>query len=121
MDQKTKIATLNLCLGLKNKKEEVKRIIEENKIDILCVQETDLQVNYPIELLTFRGYKFENETNDIKSRCGMYVQNDISYERRSDLESNNMHLIIIDIKNKQKNRIITLYRPFNPVINLSQR
>ena len=35
MSDKTKIATLNLCLGLKNKKEEIKRIIEENKLDIL--------------------------------------------------------------------------------------
>ena len=71
MSDNTKIATLNLCLGLKNKKEEIERIIKENKLDILCVQETEVKVGYPIELLAFKGFKYENEFNDIKSRCGI--------------------------------------------------
>ena len=45
------IATLNLCLGLKNKKEEIKRLIIDNKIDILCTQETELESNYPTNIL----------------------------------------------------------------------
>ena len=60
MTQQTKIATLNLCLGLKNKKEEIKRMVEDNKINILCVQETEVIKNYPIELLTFRNFNYEN-------------------------------------------------------------
>ena len=35
-----KIATLSLCLGLSNKKNLVKEIIINEKIDILCLQET---------------------------------------------------------------------------------
>ena len=39
------ISTLNLCLGLKNKKLLVKKILEENDIDdidVLCMQETEI-------------------------------------------------------------------------------
>ena len=35
MSSAIKIATLNLCLGLKNKKESVKGLILENEIEIL--------------------------------------------------------------------------------------
>ena len=37
-----KIATLNLCLGLRNKKLLVKNLLNENEIDILCMQETEV-------------------------------------------------------------------------------
>ena len=36
-----KIATLNLCQGLKNKKYLVKNILKEQNIDVLCMQETE--------------------------------------------------------------------------------
>ena len=106
MNYKTKIATLNLCLGLKSKKDEVKTLITENDIDILCVQESEIPKNYPIELLTFKGYNYENELNDVKSRCGIYVKNCISYVRRNDLETKNLHANIIVINDSKKHRII---------------
>ena len=121
MNNNTKIATLNLCLGLKSKKEEVKRIIIENKIDILCVQISEIPKGFPIELLTFKGYNYENECNDLKSRCGIYIGNNISYVRRHDLEVKNLHVIIIDLNDVKKHRIITLYRTFNPQTTLSQK
>ena len=37
-----RIATLNLCLGLKYKKDLVKEILLTNEIDILSLQETEL-------------------------------------------------------------------------------
>ena len=109
MSNVTKIATLNLCLGLKNKKEQVEKLIIDNKIEILCLQETEIPVNYPIDLLTFRGYNYENENNQFKSRCGIYVSNNITYLRRNDLESINMHVMIIDINDSQKTRIMNVY------------
>jgi exonuclease III len=63
-----KIASLNLCLGLKNKKESVKRLIIENDIDIMCMQETEVPVDFPTDLLMFKGYCYENESNQFKSR-----------------------------------------------------
>ena len=116
-----KIATLNLCLGLKNKKETVKKLIIDHEIEILCLQETEIPVDYPIDLLTFRGYSFENENNQFKSRCGIYVSDKLSYLRRYDLEIINMHVMIIDIDDNQKTRIMNVYRPFNPQNAQTQR
>ena len=36
------ISTINLCLGLKNKKLLIKKMLEENEIDVLCMQETEI-------------------------------------------------------------------------------
>ena len=116
----TKIASLNLCLGLRNKKEEVKRLIIDNDINVLCLQETEVPFDFPINLLTFKGFNYESESNLIKSRCGMYVSDKISYVRRNDLEKNNMHLMIIDINDSNKTRLINVYRPFNPPTNQNQ-
>ena len=117
---KIKIATLNLCLGLKNKKEEIKRLIHENKIDILCVQESEIPIDYPVRLLTFSGYNYENESNDVKSRCGIYVSNYVSYVRRHDIEIKNLHIVIIDLNDPIKTRIINMYRTFSPQTNQTQ-
>ena len=40
-----KIATLNLCLGLTNKKNNVKQILNEEEIDVLCLQETEVDAD----------------------------------------------------------------------------
>ena len=114
MSSATKIATLNLCLGLKNKKDMIARLIQEEEIDILCLQETEIQAGFNTNLLTFRGFNYENEQNDLKSRCGIYVSNKISYVRRSDLETNGLHSVIIDLNDTKKTRLINIYRPFNP-------
>ena len=52
------IGTLNLCLGLKNIKDEVKRLVTTKKLDILCLQETELESNFPTDILSFKGYDF---------------------------------------------------------------
>ena len=78
MSESIKIASLNLCLGLRNKKEAVKQLILENFISILCVQETEIPVNFDTNLLTFKGFSYENENNMCKSRCGIYVSNELS-------------------------------------------
>ena len=41
-----KVATLNLCLGLKYKKDLVKDVLIENKIDILMMQETEIESEF---------------------------------------------------------------------------
>ena len=114
-----KSATLNLCLGLKNKKDLIKQIIIENKIDIMCLQETEIENNFDHNLLSFPGYNYESELNDIKSRVGTYVRKGLDYVRRTDLEGTNSHLVVIDLKTNK--RIINLYRSFNPPNNLSPR
>ena len=120
MNVTTKIATLNLCLGLRSKKDEVKKLIGINNIDVLCLQETEIPVDFPIELLSFKGYNYESENNVVKSRCGMYISDKISYVRRSDLESVGTHVIIVDLNDSEHTRIINIYRSFNPQNNESQ-
>ena len=116
-----KIGTLNLCLGLKNKIESIKRIIKDNNIDVCCLQETEIEHDFPKDLLSFKGYNYESEINTHKSRCGIYITNEKSYTRRQDLEGNNSHLVIIDINDQHKTRIINVYRSFNPPMGLTQK
>ena len=76
-----KIATLNLCLGLKNKKLQVKNLVTSSDIDILLLQETEIESNYDTNTLTFSGFNFEAENNSVKSRVGAYIKNEINYTR----------------------------------------
>ena len=66
---------LNLCLGLK--KDEVKPIITENKIDILCLQVTELDSGFPTNILSFKGYTLEMESNANKLRSGLYIKDSL--------------------------------------------
>ena len=49
-----KIDTLNLCLGLKNKKLQVKNLVTLADIDILFLQESEIEPNYDTVLTTHR-------------------------------------------------------------------
>ena len=116
-----KIATWNLCLGLLHKKNIVKNYILENRIDICNMQEVDIVNDCPKNLMSFPGYKIEIETNESKSRVATYIKDNIKYVRRIDLEGKNNHLVIIDIEQNPKMRIINIYRSFNPQGGIPQR
>jgi exonuclease III len=88
-----KIATLNLFLGLKNKKDLVKRLVIDKNIDVLCMQETEIEINIDCSLLSFPSYILESENKTSKSRVGCYVNSSLSYARRTDLEGLNSHLV----------------------------
>ncbi len=110
----TKIASLNLCLGLPNKKYLIKELLYDLNIDVLCMQETEISPHLDPELLSLPGYFFEPEINNTKIRAGVYVKSSLNYVRRKDLESSGLHLVIIDLISNGKLRIINIYRPFNP-------
>jgi exonuclease III len=116
-----KIATWNLCLGLQNKKFHVKQSIIAQEIDVCCMQETEVKDDFPIEQLTFPGYVIELETNDVKSRVGIYINNRVKFTRRKDLEGTNSNLIIIDISETKPVRLINIYRSFKPQENITPR
>ena len=94
--QTCKIATWNLCLGLSNKKDMVKVAMQNEKILICCMQEIDIDKDYPTHLLTFQGFNLELEENDLKARVGIYLSTSIKYKRRNDLEGKNSNLITIN-------------------------
>ena len=114
-----KIGTWNLCLGLQCKKDIVIKELTENQIDICCVQETELDANYPTNILSSASYEYEPEKNSSKKRVGIYINNKLSYQRREDLEEEDFHIVIIDLILDIKVRILTLYRSFRPPNSLS--
>jgi hypothetical protein len=63
-----KILTLNLCLGLPNKKILTEQIIKQENIDVCALQETEINENFDHTLLSFPGFVFESEINSIRSR-----------------------------------------------------
>ena len=46
-----KIATWNLCLGLSNKKDTVCDYLAVNNITACCLQETEIPMNFPEDIL----------------------------------------------------------------------
>ena len=114
MEDLIKIATWNVCLGLKPKKDYISTKIKEESINICCIQECEIEPDYPENLLTFRDYRIEIETNTMKSRCCIYLNNSISYTRRKELEGINNHIIVVDLDLKEKYRLINIYRTFAP-------
>ena len=109
-----KIATWNVCLGLKNKKTYVSNTIEDNKIDICCIQECEIEKNYPSQILTFKNFHLEIENNTIKSRCCTYIRGGLPYVRRDDLEGVDNNLVIVEATFKTKKfLIINIYRTFS--------
>ena len=62
-----KVATLNLCLGLKNKKLLIKEMLKEFNIDILSMQETEITNSLNHEELKIVDYNLELEKNSVKS------------------------------------------------------
>ena len=114
MPEQIKIATWNLCLGLLHKIDYVKRCLKLHNIDVLNLQETDIKADVPLQTLHIPGYTIEVESNKNKRRVATYVSNKLKYRRRQDLETQDNHLIIIEIGTNNKYRIFNIYRPFNP-------
>ena len=52
----------------------------------------------PQNILSFKGYDYLTENNSIKARTGMYINNLIPYQRRTDLEKMDCGIIIVDVQ-----------------------
>ena len=115
------ISTLNLCLGLRNKKYLVKNILEENNIDVLCMQETKIIGDINVSELKTSNFCLELETNSVKSRVGFYISKKLNYVRRTDLKGINSNVIIIDVIGSINLRIINVNRTFATSAGESQQ
>ena len=103
-----KIATWNLCLGLKKKKDYVYDTIRKEKIDICMLQEVEINKDYPINILTAKDFKIEIEKSDIKARVALIINNDVKYERLYEFERPDLGIIAIDLNVNIKYRLITV-------------
>ena len=101
-----RIGTWNLCLGLANKKDIVTSCLSALNIEICCLQETEIVNGFPDNILNCGGFNIELETNTYKRRVGVYLQKDIKYKRRFELEKENHHVVIIDIMASKCFRLI---------------
>ena len=114
-----KLATWNICLGLKTKKDYIYDTLNQMNIDICLLQEVEIAKDYQQSLLTSKNFKIEVESNDIKSRSAIIIRDNVNYTRRSDIEGKNLGIVIIDLNGHEKFRVINVYRSFNPP-NMSQ-
>ena len=96
-------------------------MINDNKIDILCLQEVELDQNVPNNMMSFKDFNIEVEANNIKSRTATYIKSTINYKRRADLEGLNNGMTIIDMELTKSFRLINIYRCFNPTNGLSAK
>ena len=116
-----KLASLNVCLGLSNKKILIEQLIIEKNIDVCAMQEIELSVNFNHNLLSFPGYALESESNNVKSRVGLYINSKLNYIRRPNLEGINSHVVVIDLTETNELRIINVYRSFNPTNGMNPK
>ena len=56
---KLKIASWNLCLGLQHKKDYVKKLLNDNNIEILNLQETEIPADISTKTLEIPNYSIE--------------------------------------------------------------
>ena len=119
MNELIRIGTWNLCLGLANKKDYVTSKLHDEKINICCLQECEIDPNQDEKTLTLPNYKIELEDNEYKKRTAIYIHNSVEYERQRHLEEPNNHIVIIDLKCKKEYRIINVYCSFSPNNNIT--
>ena len=110
-----------MCLGLKNKKDYVAEMIRYNNIDICGLQECEVEKDYPLNVLSIKGYNIETETNINKARVCLYINQTLNYSRRKDLEGENLHMVVVDVEAGKKYRIINIYRSFQTNGELNER
>ena len=61
------------------------------------MQEIDLKNDFDHEMLSFKGYNFLVEKNDIKSRCGIYIKNNLKLVRKIEMEGNGAGIMVVDL------------------------
>ena len=49
----------------------MEKLLVENNIKILCLQEVEVEKNLDIKLLSLKNFQFKLETNSVKSRTGI--------------------------------------------------
>ena len=85
------------------------------------MQEVEPEQGYPSQLMSFPGFNIEVENNDSKSRVAILLNSTLKYTRKFELEGINSNLMVIDVDDGTKLRIINIYRSFTPQENVGQR
>jgi len=121
-DQKRNInvCTWNLCLGLQYKIDYVREILFNEKIDVLCLQETELEGGLGLENLKINGYELEADYADT-IRSVVYVSSALVYERLKNTGRDKNLIVLKIIHQKHPSLYISaIYRPWKDENGLTQ-
>ena len=66
MSKRVNIGTLNLWLGLQNKKDSVIDLLKAYLVDVWGLQETEIPINFPESVFNSGGFSLELENNTEK-------------------------------------------------------
>ena len=53
--------------------------MNDEKTDILCMQETEIDINLDVKTLNFPGYELEIENNNQRARVSTFIKSNLSY------------------------------------------
>ncbi len=115
-----KIASLNINSLLKHI-DELRVCMTKQQLDILAINETKLDSDVPLNLISLEGYTWVSKNrNRSGGGVGFYIRNSINFEIRSDLNQNGIEVLTIEIlKYKSKPFLVsTWYLPPNSPIEL---
>jgi len=114
-----RIVTWNVCLGSKCKISIIKDFLNENEIDVLCLQEVEIKPGEGIDEYEIQNYciELENTSAQFKIRTMMYINRNIGYRRLHSIERPDTHLIFVHLLGPNV-YVASLYRTYQLTVHL---
>ena len=108
-----RVCTWNVCLGVRYKLRQVEEVMRKNEIDIMCIQEAEITDHEDHSQIEINGYTSEIEKSIGKRRSMIYIKNTIQYERHTEREKTDTHVILLTINaGDKKLKLASIYRAF---------
>ena len=107
------ICSLNAPSLVKHK-DELEVLVVENKIDIIAINETKLENNIDNSWVALNDFSLLRcDRNRHRGGVAMYVRETIDFEHRTDLQTDNLEILCIEVKPKFSKSFLALawYRP----------
>ena len=93
--------------------------MSKQQIDILAINETKLDSNIPMDLISLEGYNWVSmNRNRFGGGVGFYIGSTIDFRIRPDLNTQGIELLSIEISTKQ-NHFYSLHGIVHPILPLT--
>ena len=111
--KKLVVCSWNVCLGAKAKLHLIKEQLYKEKIDILCIQEAEVEIGEEEKDYAIDGYRMELENSTSKRRTMVYIDKNVSYTRKTQMEKKDAHMILLDVKTGTGSlSLVAMYRTY---------
>ncbi len=101
-----KMACLNIT-SLHKHIDELRICLNDREVDILAINETRLEPDFPTELISTYGYNWiDRDRNRHGGGIGFYIRDTLNYRVRSDLNNTDIEVLTIEIS-KYKTKTAT--------------